>query len=378
VLALAGASWITAAESDGTPPDGRYAPTPLGDWTLDGPDAELQRLEMLSRAQLELTPEVAERFAAEAFEPIRGALAPPLPACRLLDAPPSGTSPKFDCVFDGGGVVKVKYGRNPEIHAEAAATTLMRRLGYPTDVVTIVPRLRCYGCPRYPFLAARLQAAFAFPLLPADGYTEFEWVAVERKFPAPAIETAGRKGWAWWELERSRAPRATLDRLRLTAVFLAHWDNKSDNQRLICLDAPSAMPAEPCARPVAMIQDLGATLGPSKVNLARWRHLPIWEDRAACTVNMRALPFEGGTFPATPISEEGRTQLVRGLRDITDAELARLFSDARFPDFQVGTEDDGDLKAWIAAFRERVDRIAEGGPCPAAADLADQGGLDTE
>ena len=68
------------------------------------------------------------------------------------------------------------------------------------------------------------------------GYTDFTWVALERKFPAPAIETATRSGWAWWE-PRTRTRRAgEVDALRLLAVFLAHWDNKAENQRLVCLD----------------------------------------------------------------------------------------------------------------------------------------------
>ena len=32
--------------------------------------------------------------------------------------------------------------------------------------------------------------------------------------------------------------RADLDALRLLARVLAHWDNKSENQRLVCLDGP--------------------------------------------------------------------------------------------------------------------------------------------
>src|SRR4029453_12260151 len=98
-----------------------------------------------------------------------------------------GTTPKFDCVFAGGDTVKVKYGRTAEIHGEAAATTLLRMLGYAADTITLVPRLRCYGCPRHPFVAAHLRQAFhLLPFMPEQipyGVTDFEWVAVERKFP---------------------------------------------------------------------------------------------------------------------------------------------------------------------------------------------------
>lgn len=80
-----------------------------------------------------------------------------VPGCRLLPSEPSGTTPKFDCLFAGGEKVKVKYGNDAEIHGEAAATALLRMLGYPADTITIVPRLRCYGCPRHPFAAMHLR-----------------------------------------------------------------------------------------------------------------------------------------------------------------------------------------------------------------------------
>src|SRR5206468_4506725 len=60
----------------------------------------------------------------------------------------------------------------------------------------------------------------------------------------------GEPGWAWWELKDSEAPRADLDALRLLAVFLAHWDNKAGNQRLVCLDPAPRVPDQPCAQPV--------------------------------------------------------------------------------------------------------------------------------
>jgi hypothetical protein len=203
-----------------------------------------------------------------------------------------------------------------------------------------------------------------------DGFTDFEWVAVERRFPAPAIETATVQGWSWFELRDSLAPRADVDALRLLAVFLAHWDNKSENQRLVCLDA---LPAEPrrhgssCERPLAMIQDLGATFGPTKVNLARWESLPVWENRAACAVTMRHLPWRGATFPPVTISEGGRQLLLRELKALAAADVRTLFADARFPAFQASTDDERDLAAWTRAFRSRVDQIEAGGPCPSGA-----------
>jgi hypothetical protein len=151
------------------------------------------------------------------------------------------------------------------------------------------------------------------PFVPEEipgGYTDFEWVAVEQRFPAPAIETDRITGWEWRELDQAEAPRAEVDAFRLLAAFLAHWDNKSQNQRLVCLDQVSpkakATSGAVCERPLAMIQDLGASFGPPKVNLARWRDLPVWHDRTTCMLSMRALPFEGATFEDVTISEAGR------------------------------------------------------------------------
>jgi len=47
--------------------------------------------------------------------------------------------------------VKVKYGGTGEIPAEIAGTSLLRALGFGADRMYVVPRVRCYGCPRFPF-----------------------------------------------------------------------------------------------------------------------------------------------------------------------------------------------------------------------------------
>ena len=362
-LGFAGLTWIADVNAHGTPPQGNFQPRRLDVWTLTGPNDDTVRRDTLRRAVFEL--DRAETDAMRQPPPL--ALSEAIPTCRFLPSPPSGTSAKFDCVFDGGDIVKVKYGRNPEIHAETAASELLAMLGYPADRMTIVPRLRCYGCPRFPFVATYLTYKFSLPLLRDhgdEGYTDFEWVSVEQKFPAHPIETDTRKGWGWWELKDSAAPRADLDALRLIAMFLAHWDNKDENQRLVCLDGQPPAANAPCARPLALIQDLGATFGPSKVNLAQWRRLPIWKDRSSCTISMKALPFRGATFPDAQISEAGRAKLAARLAALDDDDIAQLFRDARFPQFQVGTDDAHDVIRWVDAFRHRADQIVTA-RCPA-------------
>ena len=387
VLVTAFSGWLFAAAASGISPDGDYRPNLTPIHLLEGTEADARRAQLVRAATpRHLSPDPLVLQPAAALPPGHP-LDRAMVECRFIAEAARGTSAKFDCTLEGGEVVKVKYGRNAEIHAEAAATRLLTILGYPADHVLIVRRVRCYGCPRFPFLTMKvLSLAQATGLLMPygydEGYTDFDWAAVERRFPAPAIETGSARGWAWWELRDSMAPPAEIDALRLLAVFLAHWDNKGDNQRLVCLapqsateeresgelvragGAPSAAGEETCDRPVLMLQDVGATFGPAKVNLARWRSMPVWADRGACLVSMRGLPSRGATFPDARISEAGRQLLAQRLALISDDDIRALFAEARFPEFHAGTDDEHDLAAWTAAFRDRVEQITGAGPCP--------------
>lgn len=324
------------------------------------------RRSILARARVRL-PGAATSYdlSSNPADP-RGTLSSRLVECRFVSKAPSGTTPKFDCMLPDGEVVKVKYGRNPELHAEAAATRLLTALGYPADQIHFIPIVRCHGCPRHPFLAMHLlTAAHMTERFPTHGWsgahTDFEWAAVERRFDGIEVTTDAQEGWSWWELKgvdpTQGASRADLDALRLLAVFLAHWDNKASNQRLVC-------ETEDCSAPLLMLQDLGSTFGPSKVNLARWQAAPIWLDRGQCKVSMRSLPYGGATFKEAIISEEGRETLVRALQSIRPDEVHGLFRGARFPEFHSATDDQQDLDAWSATFAQRVREIAAAGPCP--------------
>jgi hypothetical protein len=359
-------TFLAAAQHSGTAPAGDYVARKPPDWHIAGRDAEHRRRAMLAMAQVRVSPGALAPFlTTTALESNQRDMV----SCRFLNDPPSGTTSKFNCVLDGGIVIKVKYGRNPEIQGEVAGTRLLRALGFPADDVAIVPRLRCYGCPRDPFVTV-VAGTWTYtrellgPAGFANGYTDFEWVSIEHKFPAPAIETDTAKGWAWWELPRAASHNADLDALRLLAVFITHWDNKSENQRLVCLDGPAPIPAPDCRQPLAMIQDLGATFGPTKVNIGSWPSAPIWANRETCTVSMRSLPWKGGTFPDVQISEAGRLQLADRLQALTDEDLRAIFRAARFPEFQTATDDAVDLQEWVAAFRMRARQIVDAGPCP--------------
>jgi hypothetical protein len=339
-------------------------------WPLDAANAEAARREALRRAAVWVAVDPAASDLAENPPDRTGTLIEPIVRCRYLDGAARGTTAKFDCVLRDGETVKVKYGNTGEIHAEIAASRLLTALGFGADRMFLVPRLRCYGCVRTPFytnwLLDRLSArAWVAQAVPADSYTDFEWVAVERHFDGAVIEATGHEGWAWFELDAVdpgvRQGRAERDALRLTAILLAHWDNKASNQRLVCLDAAPWDPGR-CEKPFALIHDLGATFGPNKVSLAHWQATPIWTDRERCIVSMRQFPYGGGTFSDTAISEAGRQLITRQLTALSAAQIEALFASARFREF--AGDRDGDPRAWTAAFLDKVRQIGDGPPCP--------------
>jgi hypothetical protein len=128
-------------------------------------------------------------------------------------------------------------------------------------------------------------------------------------------------------------------------VFLNHWDNKGNNQRLVCEgDRPS-----PCDHPLAMVQDTGSDFGPFKLNLEKWRKRRIWSDATGCRVSMKGLPYDGATFPDARISEGGRRLIADRLSQLTHDQIRGLFTAAGFRD----------VDAWVSAFEDKVRQIAD-------------------
>jgi hypothetical protein len=295
--------------------------------------------------------------------------------CRFSVAPVDGTTPKFYCELPSGELMKVKYGRNnAELAAEVAASRLLSALGFFTDRMFVVKRVRCAGCPTFPFQALRCLARFGVERACMPGgidyerIVDFDAVVLERKFPGRVIEAFEDQGWAWFELDRIDPSRegaapADVDALRLMAVFLAHWDNKSPNQRLVC--PPEAdRPDGSCARPLAIIQDLGATFGPTKVDLHNWARGRIWKDAATCTVSMEHMPWGGGTFPERRISEAGRTLALGLLEQLSEHQLKDLFEGSRITLQDQFSGHARRTEAWVRAFEARVEQIRDAGPCP--------------
>ena len=300
-------------------------------------------------------------------------------SCRFAPEPVGGTTPKFYCTLEGGETVKVKYGAgNAELFAEVAATRLLAALGFAADRMYVVERVRCYGCPPMPFQALRCHARTGLARACFAGARPrtaavFEPAVVERRLDGRRIQATDNQGWAWYELARIDASRGgstrrEIDGLRLMAVLLAHWDNKAENQRLVCAPG-SDTPDGGCARPLAIMQDLGATFGPTKLDLPNWERTPVWADRRACRVSMETLPFAGATFPEAQISEEGRQFLLGLLSQLNAQQLRELFASAAIAHFDGVSAESRDPRAWTRAFLFKVEQVRRAGPCPAASTL---------
>jgi hypothetical protein len=298
-----------------------------------------------------------------AADPNGGVVDATLTSCKYMPDAVSGTTPKFDCELPNGEKIKVKYGGSKEIPSETAATRLLHGLGFGADRVTRVETVRCHGCPFQPFHARALLEMLSIEAwfdarIDYTSHRDFTKVSVERNFDGEAIEVGNERGWAFYELatidpSRGGATRAEVDALRLIAVFLHHWDNKSSNQRLTC---PNATTAD-CEHPLAMIQDVGSEFGPKKAVLDQWRSKPVWADSATCVVSMKGMPYNGGTFEDIAISEAGRRILADRLGQLSATQIGTLFTTAGFDD----------VPAWTAAFHHRVKQIVERPACPATA-----------
>jgi hypothetical protein len=334
----------------------------------------------MRRAQVWEAPETPIEEAKLDRNPAgKGAFSPDeIVECRFKPGGVAGSTPKFDCELPTGETVKVKYGRaNPEVYTEVAATRLLAALGFPADRMYTVERVVCTGCPPDPF--ARLECANdaitagrsmneCFADLDFTHAESFDDAVIERPVKGRRIESNKARGWAWEELKfvdevQGGANRAEVDALRLLAMFLGHWDNKAKNQRLLCA-GEAKTEDEGCAHPVAMVQDLGATFGPLKLDLAHWAQTKIWADAPSCRVSMRGLPYGGSTFPDTFISEEGRQFLGRLLRRLSVDQIRALFEGARVTRFPHRRASARNVDNWVRAFQAKVRAIVDRPPCP--------------
>jgi hypothetical protein len=408
-LAAVAATLVVAA-SAGAAGDSLPQVLPAGDFEAREVDYRLKlppsgaaelRQQALAHARLFTKPERPIEKAGLARNPRAPFLAPSRDeaVCKFIPRKIGGTTPKFFCVFDGGQVLKVKYGRDAEIHSEVAASRLLHALGAGANHMYYLKRLRCFGCPREPEgllrclsnesatvrrdcerIYGEVTAAGELKLkLDYGTYVDFTKVSVEDWAEGKTIETPDAEGWGWDELEQAQAggdgaSRAERDALRLVAVFLNNWDNSARNQRLICL--PGSQDADGrCTRSFAYMDDVGATFGraggiathsESKLDVEGWRRVPIWKDREKCVVAIHSPILHHSSFDDAVVTEGGRKMVADRLGRLRPRQIRGLFEGAGFVEFERATEASRDVDRWVEAFQAKVKEIVEAGPCPSS------------
>jgi hypothetical protein len=319
------------------------------------------RLAFIQKAQVWVPTKVAEMDlragpqGSGAFQPNEAV------TCDYVETKLSGTTPKFECKV-GDDALKVRYGKNNgEVQGQVLASRLLWALGFGADAVYPV-RVTCRGCPSDPWKEhAR-----------TNGEHLFEPAMIERKPKGHEMNSEKDGGWAWPELDlvdeqQGGASRAQRDALKLLAVFMQHTDNKTEQQRLLCLpDGRTA--GGGCDKPFMMLHDVGVTFGQANrfnrgsvgsVNFYQWTKTPMWKgDAAACVGHLSK--SNSGTLGDPKISEAGRQFLADLLVQLTDTQLHDLFDVARVelrsrrPD---SDERPATVDEWVAAFKHKRDQI---------------------
>jgi hypothetical protein len=289
--------------------------------------------------------------------------------------PARGTTPKFFCTLRHGrhDDVKVKYGRSDrEVYGEMLGSRLLWALGLAVDRDYAV-RVHCHGCPRDPWATYR---AFPHPDASPRATTEIDDAVLQELYSGVILEERADQGWRLDELDLvdeadGGAPRVEVDAFRLLAAFIAHGDDKPENQRLVCPFA--AVDAQGrCDAPRLLVADLGSTFGrgangwglidaQSRADFAAWSALPVWQDRAACRVHLATRTSR----PNPVVSEAGRAFLAARLSALSRAQLVQLFTAARIerlgdtwraPD---GRTRPVTIDDWVAAFERRRAEIVD-------------------
>ena len=100
------------------------------------------------------------------------------------------------------------------------------------------------------------------------------------------------------------------------------------------------------------------------MDLEGWRGTPVWADAATCRVSLKSLPFAGGTFPDTTVSEAGRAFLAGLLDRLTPDQRRDLFVGAHFSDYVGQSAEGRDVLAWVSALDDKIRQIRDRPPCP--------------
>src|SRR5205823_10186096 len=98
-------------------------------------------------------------------------------------------------------------------------------------------------------------------------------------------------------------------------------------------------------------------------DLPTWEKEPIWKDPAACVGNLKK--SLQGTLPGNPtIGEAGRKFLADLLVQLSDKQIADMFTAARVDHFHEHEERNRPIADWVRVFKKKRDEVVNH-HCPA-------------
>jgi hypothetical protein len=274
-----------------------------------------------------------------------------------------GLTPKFECETTDKKTYRIKYGI--KAHTTVVTSRLLWALGFGASISTPV-HVICDGCSEDPWNKPD----------PIQGKTTFIEAFVQDMKEGKEITLTGlaEVGFSWKKDfprvsdKNGGASRAQLDALALIAVLLQHGDSKAAQQKMICRPQDYDENENVCRQPYMYIYDLGKSLGSDglkvhPLNFEKWKHQPVFRDKAACIGNLQqnaANGRDGLTFPK--ISEEGRLFLADLLSQfISDrSRVVAMFEVAHMDvaDPRHSAED------WADVFISKAREIIDHTPCP--------------
>ena len=148
--------------------------------------------------------------------------------------------------------------------------------------------------------------------------------------------------------------------------MLAHWDNKSENQRLVCLSEADWPDGGKCSRPLAMLQDVGGSFGPRKVDLEEWEKAPhLGRPRQLHGDDGRLAVSRGDVQAGEDHRSRPPASRRRCSRSSRTSRLTALFGGARFDQSKgmIGFKATP-IPEWVRVFKQKVRQITDGPACP--------------
>jgi hypothetical protein len=292
----------------------------------------------------------------------------------------NGKTPKFMCELKGLAAkksgkeakpktIKFKYippgGENGEIWGEMIGTRILTALGFGSDE-EFYTKVNCYGCTDHPFKHPEVDQSTLVNPRP------FVPVAVELKHKGIEMDMGTTQGFDASELltnlstdpERAKSQKVERDALRLMMAFMQHADDKTANQRMVCLNTDDKTGATCTGKVLLFLQDVGSTFGkglenpfvPNRADFAAWAKTPVWKNPATCEGRLQAI-LTGDHKSVNPtISEDGRMFLAKLLDGLVRGTEGRNRLVDLFKSIEIDQRG-GSPEQWADLFIRKVEEV---------------------